>query len=99
MPTVSAEASAILIMNKTWTAGVLSYFEIECRDEFGNQIQETPGFAKVTISSTASSNPVSSFINSRFVEQLFRVLALVTQTGTYFVSVYLADIVFRPFPL
>jgi hypothetical protein len=33
------------------------------------------------------------------VEQLFHVRALVTQTGTYFVSVYLADIVFRPSPI
>ena len=95
---VSSETSALLNITKIWTAGVASYFEMECRDEFGNQIQEPSGFAALSISSLLSTSPISSFISVKFVDHLFQFQSVVTQTGTYFVSVHLSGIIIRPSP-
>jgi len=93
---VSSETSALLNITKFWTASVASCFEMECRDEFGNQIQEPYGFAALSISSLLSTSPISSFISVKFVDHLFQFQSVVTQTGTYFVSVHLSGIINRP---
>jgi hypothetical protein len=97
--TPSAQTSSILIANRTWTAGVASDFKIEFRDDFGNQIHEFPGFARVTITKTSTLTPVSCLIDAKFTESVFLVQSIVTQTGAYFVSVDLNGILIRPSPL
>jgi hypothetical protein len=95
---VSSETSALLNITKIWTAGIASYFEMECRDEFGNQIQEPSGFAALSISSLLSTSPISSFISVKFVDHLFQFQSVVMQTGTYFASVHLSGMIIRPSP-